>query len=183
MIWFLTTSLSTWCTLRQKITQSSPNLFLLFVPLHLQFPLSEKLFTHTPFQLDWLILMCPSRIYSESLLGSLSLGYSLVPSRIFFSSLVFLLCNPIISCAYLLTELFPLLLVVSLRVGIVPCSSLKSWILVQWLAKNKILDRWMVKRGDDIKYPKGVIHRQWKDRNGIWVSRLENVDLRVNCFR
>lgn len=33
----------------------------------------------------------------------------------------------------------------------------------------------MVDRGDDIKYPKGVIS-QWKDRIGTWVSGLENID-------
>ena len=99
------------------------------------------------------------------------LATPLVPSRIFFSSLVFLLCNPIMSCVYLLMELFPLLLVVSLKVATVPFSSLKFLFLVQWLAKNKILDRWMVERGDGTKHPNGVIpetvkRQKWNMEHG-----------------
>lgn len=94
-----------------------------------------------------------------------------------FLSLVFLFCNPVISCAYLLTELFPLWQVVSLRVGIVSSSSLKCLFLVQWLAKNKILERRTVDRGDDVKYPTG------SEETGPWVSALGNADLRGNCFR
>ena len=136
-----------------------------------------------------MLFSCVLPEFTQSLLGRPYLGHSLVPSRISFSSLVFLHCNPIMSCAYLLMELLPLLLVVSLKVAIVTFSSLKFLFLIQWLAKNKILERWVVERGNGTKYPNGVIpetvkRQKWNMEYGCqdWkMQTLESTASAKNC--